>query len=280
MNHAGAKKGEIVSGFKCIGRTKNGQWAEFKPDNSQNWTQQQRFEWQQENQQRRLQQKRRQQQQIASQLSAADRHKYYSEILDQLPLREPERADLERRGFTPPQIEADDYRSVEQWQEVLGSFASNLPGLLSNGRLNSQPGYIFPIKNVDGLIVALSIRLRDGQNGRYRWLTGATKKNPEGATPHLDSELPITVFEPSEYQGDAIWLPEGTGIKPSIVRYRLGVPVVGASSGLFSSSPNTCKATLKKLSAKYQTRKLVIPLMLVMLKIFTFASGGNVNLSF
>ena len=259
MNHAGAKKGEIVSGFKCIGRTKNGQWAEFKPDNSQNWTQQQRFEWQQENQQRRLQQKRRQQQQIASQLSAADRHKYYSEILDQLSLREPERADLERRGFTPLQIEADSYRSVEQWQEVLGSFASNLPGVLANGKLNSQPGCIFPIKNVDGLIVALSIRLRDGENGRYRWLTSATKKSPEGATPHLDGELPIAVFEPTEYRGDAIWLPEGVGIKPSLTRYRLGVPVVGASSGLLSSSPNTCKATLERLSAKYQTQKLVIP---------------------
>ena len=226
---------------------------------AQAFAQQSKEQWQQEQQQQRLQRERRQQQQIASQLSAVERHQYYSDILDQLPLREPERADLERRGFTPPQIEADDYRSVEQWQEVLGSFASNLPGLLSNGRLNSQPGCIFPIKNVDGLIVALSIRLRAGQNGRYRWLTGVTKKNPEGATPHLDSELPITVFEPSEYQGDAIWLPEGTGIKPSIVRYRLGVPVVGASSGLFSSSANTCKATLKKLSAKYQTRKLVIP---------------------
>jgi hypothetical protein len=102
--------------------------------------------------------------------------------------------------------------------------------------------------------------LRDGENGRYRWLTSATKKNPEGATPHLDGELPLAVFEPSEYRGDAIWLPEGLGAKPSITRYRLGVPVVGASSGLFSSSPNTSKATLEKLSAKYQTQKLVIPL--------------------
>jgi hypothetical protein len=117
---------------------------------AQAFAQQSKEQWQQEQQQQRLERERRQQQQIASQLSAFERHQYYSDILDQLPLREPERADLERRGFTPPQIEADDYRSVEQWQEVLGSFASNLPGLLSNGRLNSQPGYIFPLKMLMG----------------------------------------------------------------------------------------------------------------------------------
>jgi len=216
-------------------------------------------EWQREQEQRRFQRERRRQQQIASQLSAFDRHQYYSKLLDQLLLSEPDRTNLERRGFTTAQIEADGYRSVGQWQKVSGQFPSNLPGLLSDGRLNSQPGYIFPVEDVDGLIVALSIRLRDGENGRYRWLTSATKKNPEGVTPHLDGELPLSIFEPSEYRGDAIWLPEGLGIKPSLTRYRLGVPVVGASSGLFSGSPKACQVALEKLSAKYKTQRLVVP---------------------
>jgi hypothetical protein len=85
-----------------------------------------------------------------------------------------------------------------------------------------------------------------------------TKKSPEGATPHLDGELPLSIFEPSEYRGDAIWLTEGLGIKPSLTRYRLGVPVVGASSGLFSGSPKACQVALEKLSAKYETQRLVI----------------------
>jgi hypothetical protein len=219
-----------------------------------------REEWQQEQEQRRLERERQQQQQIGSQLSAADRHKSYSKILDQLPLREIDRADLERRRFTAEQIDADGYRSVEQWQQILGQFPSNLPGLLSEKRLNSQPGYIFPVKDINGLIIALSIRLRDGENGRYRWLTSATKKNPEGATPHLDGELPLSIFEPSEYREDGIiWLTEGLGIKPSLTRYRLEAPVLGASSGLFSGSPNACKVALEKLSAKYKTKRLVVP---------------------
>ena len=216
-------------------------------------------EWQREQEQRRLEKERRQKQQIASQLSAGDRHEWYSKLLDQLRLDKPDRADLERRGFNPSQIEADGYGSVGQWQQVSGQFPSNLPGLLSEGMLNSQPGYIFPVKDVNGLIVALSIRLRDGSNGRYRWLTSATKKTPDGATPHLDGELPIAVFEPSEYRGNSIWLTEGLGVKPSLTRYRLGVPVLGASSGLFSGSPKACQVALEKLSAKYKTQRLVVP---------------------
>jgi hypothetical protein len=67
------------------------------------FAQKSREEWQREKEQRRLERERRRQQQIASQLSAVDRHQYYSKLLDQLPLRELDRADLERRGFNPTQ---------------------------------------------------------------------------------------------------------------------------------------------------------------------------------
>jgi hypothetical protein len=215
-------------------------------------------EWQQEQEQRRIENEQRRQKQIASQLSAVDRNKFYRKLLAQLPVGHTELSDLENRGFTSEQIKADGYRSITQWQKVLGVFPSNLPGVLPNRNLNSQPGCIFPIQDVNGLIVALAIRLTDGNNGRYRWLTSATKKKRDGAIPHLNGELPLAVFEPSELQADAIWLTEGVGIKPSLTRYRLGVPVVGASGGLFSGSPNTCQTTLEKLSEKYQTKNLII----------------------
>jgi hypothetical protein len=215
-------------------------------------------EWQQEQEQRRIENEQRRQKQIDSQLPAVKRDKFYQKLLAQLGIKDTELSDLENRGFTSEQIKADGYRSVAQWERLSGSFPSNLPGVLPNGNLNSQPGCIFPIRDVNGLVVALGERLADASNGKYRWLTSATKKNRDGAIPHLDGELPLAVFEPSELQADAIWLTEGVGIKPSLTRYRLGVPVVGASSGLFSGSPNTCTKTLEKLSAKYQTQKLVI----------------------
>jgi hypothetical protein len=219
----------------------------------------QKSSWQRDQDQRQREQEQRRQQQIAKQLPAVERDKFYQKILNQMALGQEELSELQRRGFALEQIQADGYRSVAQWERVNGTFPANLPGLLASGSLNSQPGIIFPIRDVENRVIALSIRLRDGSNGRYRWITSATKKNPDGASPHLNGELPLSVFEPGENQGDAIWLPEGVGIKPSLVRYRLGVPVVGASSGLFSGSPNTCKLTLEKLSDKYRTQKLVIP---------------------
>ncbi len=224
------------------------------------FTQKSREERQREQEQRRIENERRRQQQITNQLPAVERDRFYQKILNQLPLRQEELTELQRRGFTSGQIKADGYKSVGQWERVDGSFPSNLPGLLASGSLNTQPGIIFPIRDVKNRIVDLSIRLRDGSNGRYRWLTSVTKKNPDGASPHLNGELPLSVFEPEENrQADAIWLTEGVGIKPSLTRYRLGVPVVGASSGLFSGSPDTCRITLEKLSAKYQSQSLIIP---------------------
>ncbi len=227
-------------------------------EDAEAFAQKSREEWLHEQKCQRLENERRRQQQIAKQLSATERDKHYPKILNQLPLREQELIELQRRGFTLEQIKADGYRSVAQWERVDGSFPTNLPGLLGNNSLNTQPGIIFPIKDVENRIVALSVRLRDTSNGRYRWFTSATKKNPNGATPHLNGELPLSVFEPGGNRQAAIWLTEGVGIKPSLTRYRLGVPVVGASSGLFSGSPNTCKVTLEKLSAKYQTQSLII----------------------
>ena len=246
------------SGFIFRGQDKWGFGLWQPSEAAEAFAQQSKEQWQHEQEQRRIENERLRQQQIANQLPAVERDKFYQKLLAQLPVEDTELSDLKNRGFTDEQIRVDGYRSVNQWERLSGSFPSNLPGILANGNLNSQPGCIFPIPDVDGLVVALAIRLTDGSNGRYRWLTSATKKNPNGATPHLDGELPLSVFEPSELRADAIWLAEGVGIKPSLTRYRLGVPVVGASSGLFSGSPNTSKITLEKLSAKYQTQQLVI----------------------
>ncbi len=89
-------------------------------------------------------------------------------------------------GFTSEQIVARGYRSVTQWQKVFGSFPTNLPGLLHHGSLNvGGSGILCPVRDQNGLIVALRLRLDNGEQGRYRWLTSATKKNPNGATPRL-----------------------------------------------------------------------------------------------
>ena len=56
MIYDDAKKGDIISGYKYIGRTKDNLWGQFRIDNSQEWSDQQRQEWKQRNQQRQEQQ--------------------------------------------------------------------------------------------------------------------------------------------------------------------------------------------------------------------------------
>ncbi|MBD2411407.1 hypothetical protein FACHB389_17145 [Nostoc calcicola FACHB-389] len=71
--------------------------------------------------------------------------------------------------------------------------------------------YLCPIRDFDGRIVALQMRLYNpGDGGRYRWIS-----SPEQTLPLLvgDSlENPLAVFHPVKPKGIA--LVEGTGAKP------------------------------------------------------------------
>jgi len=265
FGESSAKKGDVVNGFICV-KGANGHTATFKPDNREEWTEERRQEWEQQKlaRQRAAEEERRRR--IEGELPAVERDKYYRQILGQLKLSDEDRANLEARGFTTEQIERDGYKSVVPWQPVNRhlpewqrvNFPFNLPGLLPHHRLNIHAaGILCPVFNQDGLIVALQVRLHQSVDGRYRWLTSATQKNPEGATPHLNGELPIGIYEPvEESQTETIWLTEGTSIKPSLARHRLDTVTVGASSGRFTSSPETSKAAVAYLAGKYQTKIL------------------------
>ncbi|MBW4617213.1 MAG: hypothetical protein KME21_29060 [Desmonostoc vinosum HA7617-LM4] len=199
----------------------------------------------------------RKQQQILNQLSSRERDRHYREILSQLSLSSEHYMHLRNdRGFTSQQIVARGYRSVSQWQKVAGLFPSNLPGLLPYGSLNvGGSGILCPVRDLEGLIVALRLRLDDSSQGRYRWLTSATKKNPEGATPHLDGELPLAVYEPDVYAGKGIWMTEGLEMKPALTCDRLSAPVLGG--GKWSGSPKKAKQSIEYLSHKYGTKLLI-----------------------
>ncbi|BAY67211.1 hypothetical protein NIES22_73740 (plasmid) [Calothrix brevissima NIES-22] len=199
----------------------------------------------------------RRQLQIQKQLPANKRNKWYRLLLNELTLSDSDFLKLLERGFTPEQIINDGYKSVRAWQKLSNSFPSNLPGVLPNGVLNvSGDGILCPFSNKNSLIVSCQVRLHEATDGKCRWLTSSTKKNPEGATSHLNGELPIGVFEPENFTGDSIWLTEGTSIKPSLTRYRLGVPVLGASGGRFDGSPETSRQSVAYLCEKYRTKLL------------------------
>lgn len=206
---------------------------------------------------------RRKQKRLKRELSPIERDKAYTELKKHLKLGKKHQDILLTRGIPSEQL--DEYRSVTSFQKVSLDLPQNLPGILQNGFgggfcINVHTsGIIRFIENVDGLKVGFQVRLDDTEDSKYRWGTSSTKNNSDGATPHVKGELPLSIVEPENYTGDSIWLAEGTMIKPNLASYKLGVPVVGAAGGMFSSSPETAKASVDTLSSTYRTKTLTFP---------------------
>lgn len=217
--------GNPPSGYQDIGPDRSGQWTQYRRiaiDNS-----------------------------AQEPLSIQERDRQYRLMLAQLTLNDADRVDLERRGFTPEEIEACQFKSVTQWQHLPeGLLSTALPGVLPGGTLNTQPGYLNPVPDADGLIIAFQLRLAEpGDEGRYRWLTSKTKTNQAGARAHVEEELPLAFHNPIIKEGWAIepeiGLCEGTGTKPFLAANRLRRRMIGAAGGNFASSPKALEAALR-----------------------------------
>ena len=253
MPFSNARFGEIQNGYKCIKPDRGKGWSTWKIDNTQEWTFQQRREWKLRQQLRQKQQALENEAQADLALSEQQKHQQYSKLLAELTLHPEDRADLVRRGFSNEQIELSGFKSVDNWQSLQGKYSNLLPGVSQNSRfLLTQSGYLSPVRNCNGLIVALQVRLRQLDSdwqGRYRWLSSRTKKNPGGQSPHIyhkgfDPELPLAIHKPA---GDplGIALAEGTGAKPFLAAIRLNLIVIGAAGGQHASSPNQLQKALK-----------------------------------
>jgi len=264
MEYADAKKGDIISGYKCLGHSKDGLWGQFRIDNSQEWSDQQRQEWKARNPQRQQQQAKNDEERRERSLKAEERDRQYQKIFSQLTLHPDDRADLVRRGFTNEQVELSGFKSVERYQQLQSRFSELLPGITSDGRKLIVPnaGYLCPIRNIDNLIVGCQIRLRalsSGEGNRYRWLSSKAHNTlhfyPDGCK--SDGELPLAIFKP-EGKPEGIALAEGTGAKPLLVSQRLNKIVIGAAGGQWASSPLTFRNSLDRLAQEIGKIKPII----------------------
>ena len=246
FTNSGAKKFEIINGFKHIGTTKDGLWGQFVPEVGKPQTS---FE---ERKQLRQLKESLERQHNAAIMPVADRDRCYREVLSQLTLHEEDRADLLRRGFTDEQIVRYGFKSVSQWQPIRGDFPNNLPGRSKDGSSldNWHEGYLCPITTADGKIQGFQIRNRhySGKGAKYPWLSRNERRNPQGYQAHLQNqELPVGVYWPDKLQVvDTIALCEGFAIKPQAAANRLGTVVIACDSANFASRPNNFEQALKE----------------------------------
>ncbi|GAQ00170.1 DNA primase [Leptolyngbya sp. NIES-2104] len=251
-----ADASDTPPGFKFVGITKDQLWGKFVMDDGR--TANRERDTSDRPHQHRQSRIESQAQSRPPVLSVAVRNDSYRQLLGALTLHPDDGADLQRRGLTDAQIAAWGVKSVEQWQSLDFPLPVALPGVSLDGfHLNCQPGYLCPIRDVYGHLVGFQLRLRTSDNGRYRWFTSATKKNPNGATPHLpNGELPIAVHRPDQLARSAIALVEGVGAKPFITAQRRGQIAVGAAGGQFASSPETLNTTLEILAEELGTKTI------------------------
>lgn len=249
-----------IPDYRFTGLSKDGLWGVWVVDDGINRSDEEREQWWQEQQIRRHLRALAEIQQRAHSLPASERDRHYRRVLSHLTLHPEDRADLHRRGLSEAQINAGGFVSVEPWQHLPEDFPLTLPGVNLDGRsLNvSGPGYLCPIRDIDGFIVGLQLRLRDADDGgRYRWLSSVTQKRPNGQPPNLpNGELPLAVFRPEVTTRQAIALVEGTGPKPFITSQRLGVTTLGAAGGLFATSSETLRVTLERLATELGTNRI------------------------
>ncbi|UJB73274.1 hypothetical protein HRE53_31805 (plasmid) [Acaryochloris sp. 'Moss Beach'] len=234
----------IVNGYQFRKLSKDNTWGIWAPHtgkdyNSIDWKARKAIRDQKAAEERR--------QRIARELPPQLRDQQYRKLLSDLSLCSMDQGDLDRRGMSQAEIKGFNAVSVGQFQRVQ-NLSSDLPGVLPGGILNSQGGYLWPLYDVHGQIVALQLRKRNvHQDNRYIWLSSSTRRHPDGNGPHVNGEIPLAVYK-SFGPYSRIGLVEGTGIKPFLTSTRLNIPVIGAAGGMWASSPETLRESLSVLS--------------------------------
>lgn len=243
---ADAKKFEKFNGYICISPAKNGHTATFRPDNSAEWTEDRRREWEARKVARQQASQQEEQTRQERALSAGERHRLYSEILDQLSLDNTSLDDLEKRGFSKDEIQKCEFKSVQKWHNLSQQYDTFLPGIGKGNDSLIVPGdgCICPVRNVYGQVVGAQIRLYDPvDSNRYLWMSSqkASVKTKEF------NELPLGIFIPSNLKSLDIHLVEGLSFKAYLASERLGTIVIGASGGNHASSLKTLKHAIETI---------------------------------
>ena len=125
----------------------------------------------------------------------AERHAVYTEMLSFLTLSDAHRQNLHGRGLSDERIERNGYKTMPSTPEsrrlltklVSANFdLKGIPGFYTrygDWTLAGPDGFLIPVRNKEGLIQGLKIRLDDEADPerKYRWLSSRSKKLRNGS---------------------------------------------------------------------------------------------------
>ncbi|MEW8958716.1 MAG: DUF3854 domain-containing protein [Moorella sp. (in: firmicutes)] len=170
----------------------------------------------------------------------ATRNRVYRAFLSCLHLLPEHKKDLLRRGLSEEEIKRNGYKSVpspaERWRlckelKERGYDLAGVPGFYqARGRYGGHywtfkalPGYFIPVRDSEGRIQALQVRLDqpDG-TGKYRFFSTPNK------TGGSSSGAPCHVVRPEELKDRRVWVTEGP-LKADIASRYLGSVFIGVA---------------------------------------------------
>lgn len=196
-------------------------------------------------------------------LPEIERDREIRKVIESLTISDRDFRELTKRGFTPDQIYEYDYKSIQVEQPLEQKVSHLLAGVKADGQnLNNKvSGMILPIPNEKGLYTGWQYKLNHNKN-KYLWPKTYVSTRPYNITSKLKNslELPIGYFRPKSRspKTDHIALTESVGFKPRLTADRFNLLTIGASGGMFTSSPKTFEKLLKTAKQELNTNKVVI----------------------
>ena len=247
MSYADSVFGEVINGYKCLGSTKDGLWGQFRIDNSQEYSDQQRQEWKCKNQARAAAKAKAEADLRANALPIDERDKAIRKLAAHFGLSKKHRDDLNHRGLSDKAIEKNLYFSITPNQKVPYGISSNLAGIKFGEIRAAGIGYACVSFNPQGKATGWQVRLDNAIQSKYRWASGCHLSN---------GELPITLSYPIELKHSFIGVCEGIN-KATIAASRRGQIFIGAASANFAASPEQLKEYLEIASSHLGGNKRV-----------------------
>jgi len=250
MSFADARLGEVQNGYKCIKPANGGNWATFKLDNTEEWTEQQRAEWQQKNQQRQQRRASEEKALRANALPIEARDLAIRKLHKHFGLSATHRNDLNNRGLSDEAIDRNLYFSITPNRKVPFGIPKNLPGVEFGEIRAGGAGYACVSFDPMGRATGWQIRIDKATENKYRWAKGE-------ASSHLSNgELPITSSYPAELKRSHIGVCEGIN-KAAIAANRFGQIFLGASGANFAASPEQTAEHLRVASEHHSGSRLI-----------------------
>lgn len=238
MTEVGARTGEVINSYRCVTKNKSSQWGSFLPYD--HVKESDREEYAKRRAQREAQRVQQQKAQQSKALSPADLNQNNQQLLAQLQLDPGDRANLLERGLSETDIAP--FRSIKPWQRLTVPLTAGTPGVKGSKVQSPYEGYLCPVWDTDGHVLAFQIRNRNkgGDQPKYPWLS--TNAAPSKLA---NNEQPLT-YIPGAHS-ITVNLCEGV-LKPYIASKKHGETFIGAAGGNFASSSQQLKKYLEYAS--------------------------------